>query len=452
MKGKLLRRTILSLIAAGFVLAACNSTTTNNPGPTTAFTVLRLSPTNGALDTAGFGAGKGFVTTHIDPSLFEFALAAAVQPADDSIVVGGSSGLAGQGQIALVRYTQNGSLDTTGFGPVGAGFAGFVRTPTPAGWTSAMVSAITLQPDNKIVVAALAFNSSTNTTGIVVLRYNQDGTPDTTFNNANTPGFVIATLGPGFATDTCALALQGAKILVAGASSNGNLVLSRFNADGTPDTTFGTSGTATTLVGSQATSPALAFQSTGAIIVASGNGADHVIARYSANGALDPTFNPTGNPPGVIVTNVGGVDFANAVAVQVDDKIVVAGHARVDFTLNTSDISLIRYKPDGTLDTSFGPISTPGVVITDLGNFDNAFSVALQSPSATTTPILVSGNTGSGGISQAVVLRYTTDGTPDATFGMGGLVVVPILGPSNIASGNVVMLQSALGIVVTGYD
>jgi hypothetical protein len=65
---------------------------------------------------------------------------------------------------------------------------------------------------------------------------------------------------------------------------------------------------------------------------------------------------------------------------------------------------------------------------------------------------LVSGNTGSGGFSQAAVFRYNTDGSLDATFGSGGFVIAPLFGPSNIASGNAVMLQSTLGIVVAGYD
>jgi uncharacterized delta-60 repeat protein len=259
------------------------------------------------------------------------------------------------------------------------------------------------------------------------------------------------------------MALQGTNIIVAGASASGNIVLWRFDTNGALDTTFGTAGNTTTSLGmnTSATSPAIGFQSIGVnagkIIVVSGTGADHAMLRYSQDGVLDTTtFNPTGTIPGVVVTDAGGVDFANAVAVQSDDKIVVAGHANVNATvgIGTSDISLIRYNPDGTLDTTFGATnSVPGIVTTDLsGRFDNAFSVALQSPAAANTAILVSGNTGSGGFSQAAVFRYNTDGSLDATFGSGGFVIAPLFGPSNIASGNAVMLQSTLGIVVAGYD
>jgi len=446
MNRKSLRRMILPLIAACLALADCSSNSNTTPAPTTAFAVMRLT-TGGALDT-GFAAGNGFATLHIDPSLFEFALAAAVQPVDNKIVIGGSSGLSGQGQIALIRYNADGSLDTTSFGPAGAGFLGFVRTPTPGGWTSASVSAIAVQPvDNKIVVAALAFNAPASTTGIALVRYMPDGTLDTTFGTA---GVVVTTIGPGFSTDTCAMALQGANIVVAGASNNGTIVLARYDATGALDNTFGTNGTTTTMIPVQAMSPALAFQSTGSIILVSGTNTDQVVLRYTSNGALDTTFGPPG-ANGIVITDAGGVDFANAVAVQSDDKIVVVGHANVNTMFGISDISLVRYNTDGTLDAAgFNATGLkPGIVVSDIGGrFDNAFSLALQTPGTVPSNIIVSGNTQS----VLAVLRYTGTGALDPSFGTGGLFVPPLFGPSNIASGNAVMLQSTLGIVVAGYD
>jgi uncharacterized delta-60 repeat protein len=450
-----LRRAALPLIAAGALLVACNGSTTTTAGPSTAFFTARLT-TGGVLD-ASFGTG-GFVVTDFDPNLFDFALAGAVQPADNKIVVGGSTGLAGQGTIALVRYNSGGSLDTAGFGTAGTG--GLVRTATPPGWTSASVSVIAVQPaDNKIVVAALVFNATSNMTGIALLRYMPNGALDTTF--ANSAGFVIATIGSGLAGDTCAMVLQGTNIIVAGASSNGSVVLYRYDTTGTLDTTFGTDpggGKTTTSIGIQATSPGLAFQSAGAaipgaIILVSGNGTDQVVLRYTAIGALDTTFG--GVVGGIVATHTStiptGVGFANAVAVQSDDGIVVAGHANVDFTLDTSDVSLVRYNPNGTLDTTFG---TSGIMLTDLGGFDNVFSMALTTPGAIPTSIVLSGNTGSAGISQGIALRYTSTGAPDPSFGptATGIVGLPLFGPSNIASANAVVFQSTLGIVVAGYD
>jgi uncharacterized delta-60 repeat protein len=420
-------------------LANCggSTTTTTTSAPTTAFAVLRL--TSAGVPDATFAGGRGIAITDIDPSLFDFAMATAVQPADNFVLAGGSSGLVGAGVIALVRYDQNGVLDPA------FGTGGIVRTPTPAGWTSASATAIAVQPaDNKIVVAALAFNAATGGTGIVLLRYNTNGTLDTGFAAPN--GFVTATIGPGSAGDTCALALRGTNIIVAGASSDGNVFLSRYDTNGALDTTFGTIGVTRTSIGTTAVSPALAFQSTGNIILVSGNSSDQVVLRYTANGTLDTNFGTNG----IVTTDAGGTDFANAVAVLSDDRIVVVGHANVNFSLDTSDISLVRYAADGALDTTFG---SGGIVITDLNaRFDNAFSVALQTPTATTTNILVAGNTGSAGFSQIAVLRYTDAGGPDPNFGVAGAVIVNLAGPSNIASGNAVVMQPGIGIVVAGYD
>src|SRR6266851_526477 len=109
MNRQFLRRMTLPLIAGCLVLADCSNNTSTSEGPTTAFAVLRLT-TSGAPDTT-FAGGKGIVTTDIDPGLFDFAIAAAVQPADNKILAAGSSGLAGQGMIALVRYDTAGVPD-----------------------------------------------------------------------------------------------------------------------------------------------------------------------------------------------------------------------------------------------------------------------------------------------------------------------------------------------------
>jgi uncharacterized delta-60 repeat protein len=450
MNRKFLRRMTMPLIAACLVLADCSSNTTSSPGPTTAFAVMRFvtsGPTAGSLDTT-FAGGRGIAITDIDPGLFDFALAAAVQTADNKILVGGSSGLAGQGVVALVRYNADGSLDTA------FGSGGMVRTTLPG--VAATASAIAVQPvDGKILVAALTITAS-GATGIALLRYNPTGTLDTTgFGVGN--GYVSATIGSGVAGDTCALALQGdGKIVVAGASQSGDVVLYRYNTDGTLDTagfgTAGTSGSTITSLGTStaAMSPGIALQSTGKIVLVSGTNVDQVVLRYNTDGTLDTTFGPLG-ANGVVVTNAGGIDFANAVAVQADGGIVVVGHANVDINAGTSDISLVRYDANGTLDPTFG--ANNGIVTTDLnGRFDNAFSVALDTPLAVPTNILVSGNTGSGGFSQAVVLRYTSTGALDTTFNTTGYNIMPVVGPSNIASGNAVVLQSALGIIVAGYD
>jgi uncharacterized delta-60 repeat protein len=170
------------------------------------------------------------------------------------------------------------------------------------------------------------------------------------------------------------------------------------------------------------------------------------VARYSADGVLDPSFGTAG----IVTTDIDfKANFGSALLVQPDQKIVTVGHANVDFAADTSDISLVRYNTaDGTLDQTFG---TGGITVTDLGGFDNALSIALQG-----SKFIVAGNSGSRGLSGVAVLRYNADGSLDntTTFGAGGLGVAapPLVGPSITASGSAVVVQPDGNIVVAGYD
>ena len=453
MKEKLLR-VALPILCLGLV--QCTGSTTDTSSAPTAFATLRLSATNGTGDST-FGAGKTIVTTDIDPTLIDFAMAVAIQ-ADNKIVVGGSNGLAGAGQVALVRYNADGSLDT------GFGTAGIVKTLLAL---PAFASAIAIQADQKIVVAALAFEavtSSSGNTSIVLLRYNTNGTLDNTFGTGGVAA--SAAIGSGFPGDGCALLVQGSgNIVVVGSSQDGNLVLYRYTTLGVLDATFGPTPNGKTVTGLAPSasfpldrSPAMAAQSDGRFIVVTRNGDDQAVLRYSASGVLDTTFGP--GATGIVITDIGGsLNYANAVAIQSAgmgvpgnlDKIVVVGHSGVSDA--TSDISLVRYTKDGVLDTTFG---SGGIVTTNIGGgqFDNAFSVVLQNQTGAEPLILVSGNTGLNGASQTVVLRYNPDGSPDTSFGSRaiGQVFVPLVGPSSIASGNAIAIQPGLGIVVTGYD
>src|SRR5215467_7417025 len=337
MNRKLLR---IALPVLCMALVQCTQSTTTSSGPPTAFATLRLNATTGVGDST-FGPNKTIVVTDIDTSLIDFALAVAVQP-DNKIVVAGSNGLAGQGQIALVRYNSDGSLDTA-FGTVG-----ILKTPlaSPASATS-----IAVQPaDSKIVVAALTFATATSTTSITLLRYNPDGSLDT-IAFAAPQGLVNAAIGPGLPGDTCALVLQPAdgKIVLVGAAQDGTVVLYRYNSDGSLDTTgFGTAGKTTVTLGATVSNPkervpSIALQSDGRIIVAARSNDDQALLRFNTDGTQDTTFG--GAAGGVVITDIGGVNYPNAVAVQDasgaagnTDRIVVAGHTGVTDT--TSDISL----------------------------------------------------------------------------------------------------------------
>jgi uncharacterized delta-60 repeat protein len=450
----------LVLLCIGLTDCGEKAGTTTVFAPPTAIAVKRYTA-GGQLD-AGFSGGAVF--TKIDPSEFEYALAVALQPTGNKIIVAGHSVLAGQGAIALVRYNADGSLDTT----FGSGGTGTVRTAV--GSDGAEAVAVAVQADGKIVVAGTILAPNFSGKGIVLLRYLPDGALDPAFGAA---GIVTKTIGTGSDTAAAALALQPAalpadeRIVVAGHAFTGtktDIVLLKYNANGTPDLTFGsvTPGLVTTPLASDAAALAIQLQPPGNKIVAAGSvgnfsnsSMDSVLLRYNTDGALDPTFGDA-TTPGRVITDIGsGNNFANAIALQpADGKIVVAGHANVNFSLDTSDIALLRYDTNGLLETTFGAPGQGGKVVTTLGGFDNAFSVALQ-PTAidpNIVNIVVSGNTGSAGsVTRVAVLRFDASGSLDPTFGTDGLVTTPATGPSTFASGNAVLIHPD-GIVVAGYD
>src|SRR5439155_1317723 len=134
---------------------------------------------------------------------------------------------------------------------------------------------------------------------------------------------------------------------------NYDFALVRYNTNGTLDATFGTGGKVTTAVGtSDDAAYALAIQADGKLVAAGatddGSNYDFALVRYNANGSPDTTFGTGGK----VTTAIGTRDdVASAVAVQADGKLVAAG--------DTGDggnnyFALARYNANGTLDATFG--------------------------------------------------------------------------------------------------
>ena len=204
-------------------------------------------------------------------------------------------------------------------------------------------------------------------------------------------------------------------------------------ADGALDTTFDTDGKVTTAVAVGDEGKAIAIQSNGKILVVGDDMANFEIVRYNTDGSLDTTFDTDGK----VTTDIGTstADAANAVAIQGDGKIVVAGTSG-----SSTDFAASRYNTDGSLDTTF---DTDGKVTTDIGTSttDTANAVAIQSDSK----IVVAGTSSS----DFAVIRYTTTGALDTTFDTDGKVTTDI-GTSSFDTGSAVAIQSDSKIVVAG--
>jgi uncharacterized delta-60 repeat protein len=370
------------------------------------FGVVRYN-SDGSLDTSFDTDGK--VTTDISTS--DQGYAVAIQ-SDDKIVVAGYNANA---DFAVARYNSDGSLDTATFNPTG-GFGGPPNSPgmvTTAVGTYDYGHAVTIQvvgAEEKIVVAG--YISATDD-DFGVIRYNSNGSLDTTFNpgGALPPGTAGAvTTDFGGADDKAwAVTIQPAdnKIVAAGNSGN-DFAVARYNVDGSPDTSFDSDGKLTTDFGTSGDyGKAVAIQYDGKIVVAGYDANDFAVIRYNSNGSLDTSF----GSDGMATTDLGsGADRAWGVALQSDGRIVAAGYSNNDF-------AVARYNSNGSLDTSFG---TGGKVITDIdGSIDNGNAVAVAGDK-----IYVAGKAyvAASGNDDFAVVCYNSDGSLDTSFDTDGKV------------------------------
>jgi uncharacterized delta-60 repeat protein len=222
-------------------------------------------------------------------------------------------------------------------------------------------------------------------------------------------------------------------------------------ASGDLDTTFGGDGKVTTDIsgGREDTVNEIALQTNGKIVVVGHRDdpvrvRDFAVARYNSNGSLDTTFSGDGK----LLTNFGGIDSAEDVAIQPDGKIVVAGMRCSEGTLvdQNCDLALARYKANGALDTAF---SGDGKVMTDFGGGSNGFwgGLAIQPDGK----IVVNGWMWNGTNFDFAIIRYNPNGALDKTFSGDGKVNVNFsTGPVDWA--NDLALQANGKIVASGFS
>ena len=376
---------------------------------------------------ASFGTG-GKVTTDFAGSA-DLMRSLAIQ-LDGKIVAAGTSIIGAGTDFTLARYNSNGTLDAS-FGKGG-------KVTTDFGSTFEGALSVAVQPDGKIVAAGQAVIGSFNR--FALARYNSDGTLDPAFG---TGGKVITGFA-GVSAQANSVAVQwDGKIVAAGqANSNGGIdfALVRYNSDGTLDTSFGAGGKVTTLfvhlpnqTFSFAEAFSVALQPDGKIVAAgrafvvpgsdfSLGGWDFALARYNTNGTLDAGFGTGGK----VTTDVGGLnDGAQSVALQPDGKIVTAGQGGPGS--QGFAFALARYNGNGTLDSGFG---TSGKLTTDFGGFtDSASSVAVQPDGK----IVAAGRAFINGGFDFALARYNSNGTLNLRFGAGGKLTTDFASPGDEA-------------------
>jgi len=219
------------------------------------------------------------------------------------------------------------------------------------------------------------------------------------------------------------------KIVTAGQTTvNGQnkIIVTRMTATGAQDPTFGTNGIVTVAVNGGAgmdSGAGLALQPDGKIVIAGlGNQTIYgpqafAAIRLNPDGSLDQSF----GAGGYATVNVGGVQsIANAVVIQPNGKIVLAGTANVGHKA----FAAARLNPDGSLDTSFGDHGT--ITLSPNGA---AWGLALQSNGK----LVIAGQTDYDnpsipGAQQFMAARLTSGGHLDATYGDNGIAKIPVGG------------------------
>jgi uncharacterized delta-60 repeat protein len=343
----------------------------------------------------------GIVTTDASPG-WDDARDVSIQP-DGKVLLAGSAGSYG---VLVTRYNQDGTLDQA-FGDGGVAETSF--------GTFSAGEAVDLQDDGSIVVAG--FTGTDGNNDLAVVKFLADGSLDASFG-----GDGIVTTGVGNNDETSGgLATQGdGKFVVAGTSAglHTTFLLARYLADGSLDSTFGTSGLVSTRIGTDSAATDIVIQPDGRIIAVGSStsntrGDDFAIVRYKSDGSRDDTFGTNG----VVTIPIGpgnADESALAVGLQADGRIVTVGYSPqgTDF-----DFAAVRLNPNGTLDTAFGG---DGIVVTPVGTstYDQAADLAIQADGRT-----IAG--GSGG-EQFALVRYLTDGSLDNEFGDGGIVTTSI--------------------------
>lgn len=345
---------------------------------------------------------------------------------------------------------------------------------TPIGTANAFGRAVVIQPDGKAVIACVANNGTD--TDFVIARFTTDGNPDASLDD---DGIVLTDFG-GRTDIAEAIALDNLdRIIVAGSVDSGDgfgFGVARYLSDGTLDQSFGDQGLVTRKTGTTGFCKAVAIQQDNKIVlggyvfnpVSLTN--EYALMRFSTDGTRDSTF----HHDGIVMTNMGiGAGIADAMLIQPDGKIVLAGQAlnentfrweiaiaryntdgspdqtwdddgivfsgslNADFTIKTIALqedrkvivggyfgtaqsnnlfAIARYHPDGRLDETFG---TEGIVLDSYGDQNNQINTIIIQPDG---QILIAGSSLQGSKDMFAIARLDPDGSFDDTFGEGGVV------------------------------
>jgi uncharacterized delta-60 repeat protein len=387
------------------------------------FLVARLNP-NGTLDNTFNGNGIELLSP--GSGVQSAASAVAFYGHSQIVVAGGIQGANGISEIEVARLNLDGSLDLT-FGGSGNGIVLYADTQDRG---SMGCNALAIQSDGKIVVSGS--DSFNNNTYFALVRFNTDGTVDTSFQFSNAglltgqAGLVLTDFptpaGTGHSAYVNGLVIApNGTIAAAGtgldAIGNQRFAVDLYNPNGTPDADFNGVGREMTSLGTSDLGFGIACQSDGNFVVSGstiqGTNAAFTLLRYHPDGTLDPSFGAAGVTSTNFPDGTGGpigngiqVDYAGRLALQADGKIVVVGLSEDANQFGGRNFAVARFNPDGSLDSTF---NFDGLVTTDLfggERNDTGIAVGLQADGKIT---IVGDSVDAFGNEIIGVARYTGD-------------------------------------------
>jgi uncharacterized delta-60 repeat protein len=326
----------------------------------------------------------------------------------DFIVVGNSSAeySLGDNNIVLVKYQNNGSLDTT------FGVGGKVKTT----FGRFCIATAAVQTSTKIIV--VGYTAFDNIYSAAIIQYNLDGSLDTSFD-----GDGVVLLDPISGSSAKSIAIQeDGKLVVAGDRffAFSDFWVARLNVDGSLDSSFNNSGIFTLSIGSQNVedkTQSLLIQNDGKLVVSGSSGVAYAVFRLNTNGILDQTF----DNDGITTTAFAGGNFfehPSATYQSADGKIVLCGYSTLN---NVSDITFVRYNANGSLDQTF---DGDGIVKVSIpSKSSRGLSVTNDGTNIYASGFSYTSNTNY--TENSIIVKLNLNGTLNTTFGSNGIVSLP---------------------------
>lgn len=331
---------------------------------------------------------------------------------DGKFVSGGTVIIGDRIVFALARYHPDGTLDTA-FGIDG-------KSTVLVSGRDVNLAAIAIQSDGKIVISGKLYNPGQSNWQSVFVRCNSNGTLDAAFGDQ---GLMIP-FENGDESEIKAFAFQpDGKIIAVGyvtdRSTYSNFLLLRFNSNGDPDTNFGSNGVVNERFRALDFAYALDLQSDGKIIVV-GSSSAGLDSNYGyqydfivAQYEANGTLDTSFGANGkTIVEVVHASEKPLFVKIQTDGKIIIAGE-NYDYPYSFMQV---RLHSNGAPDVDFG---TDGVVMTELPT--SYLRAAVMQPDG---KIVVTGDYSPGAACCSAIrlIRFQTNGSLDPTFGNGGII------------------------------